>query len=207
MKKILCYGDSNTFGFNPKDGTRFDKSTRWTGILQDLLGDNFHVIEGGCNNRNCYEENSQSLEMNGDKVIFKYLKSIPDCVLLALGINDLQKQYGHSCEKIENGIVNLVKITKEKLPNAKIVIVAPARLDENVLKGYFSFQFDENSIEYSKKIQKIYKKVSEDLGVFYINLDEFAVVSKEDGLHFEPSEHKKIANRVFNLIKEILPNP
>ena len=36
MKKILCYGDSNTFGFNPENGKRFDNLTRWSGILKHL---------------------------------------------------------------------------------------------------------------------------------------------------------------------------
>ena len=31
MKRILCFGDSNTWGFAPKDGYRFDENTRWTG--------------------------------------------------------------------------------------------------------------------------------------------------------------------------------
>ena len=45
MKNILCFGDSNTFGFNPENGSRYDKNTRWTGILQFLCKDNFHIIE------------------------------------------------------------------------------------------------------------------------------------------------------------------
>jgi lysophospholipase L1-like esterase len=35
--KILCYGDSNTWGYNPKDSSRFDESKRWTGILKKIL--------------------------------------------------------------------------------------------------------------------------------------------------------------------------
>ena len=34
MKKILCYGDSNTFGYNPYDASRYNEHTRWTAILQ-----------------------------------------------------------------------------------------------------------------------------------------------------------------------------
>ena len=38
MKKILCYGDSNTFGYNPYDASRYNEHTRWTAILQNILG-------------------------------------------------------------------------------------------------------------------------------------------------------------------------
>lgn len=49
MKKIVCYGDSNTFGYNPKNGFRFDKNIRWTSVLQKNLGKEFEIInEGMC---------------------------------------------------------------------------------------------------------------------------------------------------------------
>ena len=36
--KIICYGDSNTYGFDPRIGTsgRHDKNDRWTGILDNM---------------------------------------------------------------------------------------------------------------------------------------------------------------------------
>ena len=49
MKNILCYGDSNTFGFNPVDGSRYKKQERWTGVLAEILGSEYNVFEKGCN--------------------------------------------------------------------------------------------------------------------------------------------------------------
>ena len=37
MKRILCYGDSNTWGHNPKDASRFRENERWTKLLQQKL--------------------------------------------------------------------------------------------------------------------------------------------------------------------------
>ena len=38
--KILCYGDSNTWGYIPgTDHQRFSKDERWPGALQRMLGD------------------------------------------------------------------------------------------------------------------------------------------------------------------------
>ena len=39
MKRIVCFGDSNTFGHNPLDGSRLPRDQRWTGILSDLFGE------------------------------------------------------------------------------------------------------------------------------------------------------------------------
>lgn len=51
MTTILCYGDSNTYGYNPVNGLRYPKDVRWTGVLQKLLGEQYAVIEEGCNGR------------------------------------------------------------------------------------------------------------------------------------------------------------
>jgi lysophospholipase L1-like esterase len=47
MKRILCYGDSNTWGYNPVTQDRFDKHERWTGQLSQALGSNYDIIEEG----------------------------------------------------------------------------------------------------------------------------------------------------------------
>ncbi len=50
MKNILCYGDSNTFGFTLHGG-RHPYDVRWTGRLQLALGPAYRVIEEGCGGR------------------------------------------------------------------------------------------------------------------------------------------------------------
>lgn len=48
MKTVLCFGDSNTYGLNPKDNSRFDYNTRWTGILdRRLRAKDCRVVEEG----------------------------------------------------------------------------------------------------------------------------------------------------------------
>jgi lysophospholipase L1-like esterase len=50
-KTILCYGDSNTWGFNPATQARYARDERWTGVLRQALGDGYWVIEEGLNGR------------------------------------------------------------------------------------------------------------------------------------------------------------
>lgn len=50
--RILCYGDSNTWGYVSGSGhQRYGNKERWTRLLSDLLGDQFEVIEEGLNSR------------------------------------------------------------------------------------------------------------------------------------------------------------
>ena len=39
MKQILCFGDSNTWGYDPTNGGRYPYDVRWTGRLQQMLPD------------------------------------------------------------------------------------------------------------------------------------------------------------------------
>lgn len=51
-KRILCYGDSNTWGYiSGSDHQRYGKEERWTKLLAKLLGNQFEVIEEGLNSR------------------------------------------------------------------------------------------------------------------------------------------------------------
>ena len=76
MTKILCYGDSNTFGFNPSDGSRFDNKTRWTALLQEILGTEYEVINEGMCDRTGFANNPKGFDFSAQrhfpKMITKY---------------------------------------------------------------------------------------------------------------------------------------
>ena len=92
MKHVLCYGDSNTWGFTPVTGKRYDEHTRWTGLLQDLLGDAWRVHEAGLNARTSIYDDPFKPYLNGRDMIRGILVSEKplDVVVLSLGTNDLK---------------------------------------------------------------------------------------------------------------------
>ena len=47
MIEILCFGDSNTYGFTPDWKHRYGRDIRYPGVLQALLGDGYYVAEDG----------------------------------------------------------------------------------------------------------------------------------------------------------------
>lgn len=202
MKKILCFGDSNTYGYVPGSGERYNSDTRWTGVLQNLLGKDFQVIEAGCNNRTCFVDNPDGKMFTGYKILPEFLADDLNYVILAIGVNDLQLFFNATYDDIKNGIINLVNITRERVKNANILIVAPPKISKDVLYGNFSFQFNEKSIEKSHKIGEIYRTVTEEYNCLFLDLDKIIKVSTKDGLHYEPEAHKKIAQEIYKIIKE-----
>ena len=206
MKKVLCFGDSNTYGFVPEKCTRYDKNTRWTGVLQALCGFDFSIIEGGCNNRTAFVDNPAGVEQTGYKILPEYFtKDYFDIVVLAIGINDLQLFFRPTLEEFEQGIEKLIKITKDLSPNAKIILVCPSKLDlAGIKSGVFSFQFDEISVEKSYHLPQIYKKLAEKHACKLVDLNEIVKVSPLDGLHFSAESHKKIAEFLYKNLKQTI---
>ena len=200
MKKILCFGDSNTFGFNPENGKRFDEQTRWAGKLKIALKNKFEVIEKGANNRCGFTENKESTELSGLIAIKKYLELKPDIIILAVGINDLQKIYDNDEKAIYFGLKALVEeIKKENNPN--IILLVPSAIKENILNSFFNTLFDEKSIEKSKKLPKVYQKIAKEFELDLIDLNNIAETSPTDGLHYDVEGHKKIADKLIEFIK------
>lgn len=204
MKKVLCFGDSNIYGYIPQTGKRYDKSIRWSGILQRISGGSFEIIEAGCNNRTGFVDNPDGIMQTGVQILPALLTEDLDGVIIAVGINDLQKFYNISFSDIKKGIEKLIKIVRTKCPSAVIIIAAPSVLTEDVLKGNFSFMFDEISIEKSHHLANIYSAGAKLNGCEFIDLNEIAKVSELDGLHYDSDAHRKIADAVFEKIKSVL---
>lgn len=202
MKKILCYGDSNTFGFNPVDGTRYDNTLRWTGILQKNLTNEYEILEEGACDRTGFVNNPKGFLYSAQRNFPKLISKLPetDIIILAIGTNDLQFQYDISFQTIENGLESLILSAKNKTDN--IILVPSIILNEDILNGFFKIQFDEKSITKSRKVGRLYKKAANIFHCHFFDFNKFVSPSKADGLHYNKEGHKIIANELANYIRK-----
>lgn len=202
MKKILCYGDSNTYGYNPADGSRFDDKIRWTALLQYNLGNDYKIIEEGICDRTGFADNDKGFLFSAQRHFPKMITKTKDIdlLILALGTNDLQFQYDISVGAIEKGLENLIRLAQTKAK--KIIIIPPVILNEKVLEGFFNFQFNETSIVKSRKIGRIFRQIANANQCFYFDINKFANPSDFDGLHYDENAHKLIADKMTEFIKE-----
>lgn len=201
--KIICYGDSNTYGFRPTDGGRYSKNIRWTGVLADILGDEYSVTEEGCNNRTGFLKCADGFIQSGKEYFPTCINnnSDLDILILALGTNDIQKFYNPTEQIINEGLSFYVNFTRQLNKNIKIIFIPPVKLSENILDGYFAFQFNKISIARSEWIQDIYYRFANDNGIKLFDINKYVTPSKTDGLHFEPVSHKRIAEKLVEIIK------
>lgn len=112
--RILCYGDSNTWGQNPHTWERYASNERWTGRLQDLLGENFEIIEEGLCGRSTVLERENRPGGNGKPYLLPCVMSHNpiDIVILNLGTNDFKNALV-TAKDVAFGNEELIKIILE----------------------------------------------------------------------------------------------
>ena len=105
-KRVLCYGDSITWGYNPADGLRMNDDQRWTGVLKNGLGEGYTVIEEGLNGRTTvWDDPLKGTYKNGLNYLVPCLASQRplDFVVLLLGTNDSQEKIFNACNRNKQG--------------------------------------------------------------------------------------------------------
>jgi lysophospholipase L1-like esterase len=114
-KRIMCFGDSLTWGWKPTSGglfaERYARSERWTGVMASELGNSFEVIEEGLNGRTTDIEDPASPQLSGAAYLPSAIAShLPlDLVILMLGTNDTKAHFARSPLAITMGISVLLR--------------------------------------------------------------------------------------------------
>ena len=114
LKTVLCYGDSNTFGYVPETGMRYPRDVRYPGRLQLLLGDEYSVIEEGCNGRTTIYDDPIDGWKNGLDYLRPCLNSHKpiDIVIMMLGSNDLKDTFRLTAKDIAESAGKLAEAVK-----------------------------------------------------------------------------------------------
>jgi len=113
MKRILCYGDSNTWGYDPVARDRFDAATRWTRVLAASLGADYEITKRVCAGRTTIGDiRSRSTgRANLSHPLPGYHCPL-DLVVLMLGTNDLKSRFSLSAYDIAAGAGVLVDLVQ-----------------------------------------------------------------------------------------------
>lgn len=209
MKTILCYGDSNTYGFNPINGMRYPKDVRWTGRLQTLLGEKYAVIEEGCNGRTTVFDDPVDGWKNGLSYLKPCLNSHKpvDVVIMMLGSNDLKDIFHASAEEIAKGAERLVQEIYDFADDKQgfrpiVILVSPPEIGPDICRSAFHYAFDETAIVRSKEFHKYYKEVADRNHCVFFDAAEYVKASETDSLHLMPEEHEKLAKGLFLCMKD-----
>ena len=205
--RILCYGNSNTWGDPPGGNFRYPPGIRWTGQLQQKLGGRFEIIEEGLCGRTTVLDDPKEEGRNGKTYLTPCLRTHNpiDLVILMLGTNDLKERFNLSAKEIATNIEELILIIKKfgvrkENKQSKIILISPALVNEHVSSPPEGMKGAE---EKSKQLARYYKEVANKHGCKFIDIAQYVQPSKIDGCHLDKEAHKKIAEVLFSKLKKL----
>lgn len=207
--RILCYGDSNTWGYiSGSNHNRLLKSERWTGLLQELLGKEYLIIEEGLNSRTLISNDDRPGKegKNGSVYLMPCLDTHDplDIVVLMLGTNELKAVFNKTPEEIgvliEEHFIKVILNRKSQFLDTtpRLLLVCPPLVDE---KTEYCKNKYEGATEKSKKLNDICNKISEKYNCSFVSNEGFT--TGIDGVHLDKESHKKLANALYKEIRRI----
>ncbi|MBE7496412.1 MAG: SGNH/GDSL hydrolase family protein [Verrucomicrobiaceae bacterium] len=215
MKTILCFGDSNTWGFIPESileshPRRHPPEVRWTGVLARELGAGFRVIEEGQNGRTTVHDDPFAVSRNAKPVLPAILESHKplDLVILMLGTNDLKQILNVSPGEIAMGVKVLAQMILSgdagiaAKPPKLLLMCPPVILDNSHLPD-IKAKFP-HAAELSRDLPRCYAALASALGCSYLNTQTLIEPSVVDGIHLDAAAHEKLGLAVAQKVKSLL---
>lgn len=212
MTAILCYGDSNTWGYLAPNGDRLSRWERWPGVLQRELGDDAHVIEEGQNGRTTVFDKPFEPNRNGLTFLPVAMQTHAplDVVVIDLGTNDLFLP-GVNAYHAAHGATKLAQVALASdcgpagRPPAVLVVVPPpfGPLDT------WDANEAPNAARESERLSQAFtdaaaQGAADGLDIPLLDLRDHVSSSPLDGIHFDADDHRAIGLEVAGRLRQIL---
>ena len=180
--KILCIGDSNTYGYDPRSyfGSRYPAEVRWTDRLTG-----HEVINRGVNGMTVPREHARQIGM--------IRMHEPDLVTVMLGTNDLYS--GLSAEQI----ADRMKCFLDSIAAAgkPILLISPPLLQVG------ECIIDDDVLEESQDLGDHYMRIAAETGCLFADAGKWNIDMTFDGVHFSPEGHAVFAQKMEELLKQL----
>lgn len=168
--KVICFGDSNTYGYDPRSyfGGRYDAHNRWVDILAEQTG--WTVCNQGENGRG----------VPRTPVPFP---ADTDLLILMLGSNDLLQ--GWRPEAVADLLERF--LTSLSLPRDKLLLIAPPPI---VPGAWVAGQEQiDDTIAYARCCRALASRLS----IRFADAGAWGVTMAYDGVHFTEAGHRAFA--------------
>ena len=180
--RILCFGDSNTYGYDPRGffGDRYAAEDRWVDLLAKQTG--HECINAGANGREI-PRNPYALRL--------LTQHIPvDIFLVMLGTNDLLQ--GTAAKEAANRMETFLN---PLFPHCKqILLVAPPPMKRG------AWVPTDALVAESIHLAEEYRLLAEKLNITFVDTRHWNIDPTFDGVHFTEEGHHRFANHLVEVI-------
>ena len=206
MKRVILFGDSNTFGRLPgtEDG-RLPFSSRWPVLLAESMGNEWDIIDEGFPGRTILPQESVPAELNGYESILSIMeRNIPfNYIFIMLGTNDFKTKYHANPEDVLCGmerLVDRIRTFSSKLDlDPKIIIASPPVFQPVVPAYSILFENANKKMQAFSHLLHDYAKTSK---IPFV--DTSAIIpDKRDGIHLSEETQPMMARLLHDILLSI----
>ena len=191
-RKILCYGDSNTYGYDPRSyfGGRYPDTVRWTALLKRM---GWVVFNRGENGRSIPQHMWEY-----DTVVHALSQSQPDILTIMLGSNDLLQDPDISAEECAKRMSSFLSALLKQSPVCQILLIAPPPM----ISG--TWVNDNRLLRTSQQLAIHYKMVAEKCEIHFADAGAWNIDLTFDGVHFSDAGHRTFAKETGMVLEQIM---
>lgn len=210
-KRIVCFGDSNTWGYDASNNERFPEGVRWSSRLGELLGEEFQVVEEGLSGRTSVVDDPLFEGLNAYHYIHPCLMSHAplELVIIMLGTNDTKARFHLTSYNIAQGIArlslkarNIPVAVKGNLP--KVLVIAPPPIGTDYLNTPIAKDMGKNCDSKSEEFPAFLKEFLTVQGTEFLDTKGLVSMNKIDFMHLDVEGHKRLSEIVFEKVNSIL---
>lgn len=206
-RRVLVFGDSNTYGFNAENGGRFTEAERYPCRLQALLGPGVSVIEEGLPGRTSVFDDPINEGLCGLSYITPCMMShMPlDTLVIMLGTNDCKERFGCTSTLIGEGLDRLVRkalATEAWRGKPDLVLVAPPAIVPAYEQLMFGPIMGAGCALRAAGLAEEFAKVAAARGCRFLDAGQLpgAGVHPLDGMHLTREAHAALAEGLAALL-------
>ena len=182
MVRILCFGDSNTYGYDPRGffGDRYGAGDRWVDLLAKQTG--HEIINAGANGREI-PRNPYALHLLTEHAPV-------DIFLVMLGTNDLLQ--GASAKE---AATQMEAFLTPLLPNCKhILLVSPPPMKRG------AWVPTDKLVSESNHLAEEYMLLVKKLNIPFVDTRHWNIELSFDGVHFTEEGHHTFAHKMLAIL-------
>jgi lysophospholipase L1-like esterase len=210
-KRIVCFGDSNTWGYDAGTGGRFPDGVRWTTLLQELLGSEWEVISEGLSGRTAVCDDPLFEGLKGLDYIHPCLMSHSpvELAIIMLGTNDTKERFSFTSMNIAQGIARLaVKARSVKAgpggTGTKVLVVCPPVIGERYVDSEIGAAMGKGCDLKSRDLAKNLSSLLELEGIPFFDSGKKIGMNRIDYMHLDADGHRKMADLMGELVNGIM---
>lgn len=206
MRRVLCYGDSNTFGTGPMarlaDDPIHPPHARWAGVMASALGEDWDVVVEGLPGRTTvFDDPVEGAYRNGLRPFRAILESHRpiDLLILKLGTNDLKRRFGLGPQDVALGMARLLKEAAKLEVVSRALVICPAPVKERGDLAEIFGGAEARSVGLAAEMERF----AIENGAAFLDAGAHVAADELDGVHLSADSHGVLGRVVAAKVREI----